>query len=153
MFNPIKNKDEFYLKNLYLKLSKIILLIVAIYTIWIVFIIFSVYFIGLGNKWAGLTMDQWVVSSIVLFSCFVVLEILLFIHYLLVKRKRIEGEKPKPAEFKGRKLHIFSLPLNSKGGIYSKTYIKIDDQNILNLRFQMIPPSELSHENLNWIKF
>jgi len=149
MFHSIKNKDEEYLKNHYLKLSKIILLIVSIYTVWIIFIIFSVYFLGLGNKWAYLTMDQWIVSSIVLFSIFVILEILLFFHYLFVKKRRIEGQKPKPSVFKGRKLHIFSLPLNSKGGIYSKTYIQIDEDNILNLRYQMIPPSEISNENVD----
>jgi len=147
MVYAIKNKDEVNLKNKYLKLSKIILVVVIIYTIWIAFIISSVYFLGYGNKWAILTMDQWIISSIVIFSFFVVLEVLLFINYILVKRRRIEGEKPKPALFKGRKLHIFTLPFKSKGGIYSKTYIKIDDENILNLRFQMIAPSDLENSN------
>jgi len=147
MFHSIKNKDEEFLKNRYLKLSKFIILIVIIYTIWIAFIISSVYFLGLGNKWAYLTMDQWIISSIAIFSFFVVLEVLLFLHYLMVKRKRIEGEKPKPAEFKGRKLHIFTLPINSQGGIYSKTYVQLDENNILNLRYQMIPQSELINKN------
>jgi hypothetical protein len=144
MFHSIKNKDEEYLKNKYLKLSKIFLIIVIFYTVWIAFIISSVYFLGMGNKWAYLTMDQWVISSIVLFSFFIILEILLFLNYLLVKRKRIEAEKPKPAEFKGRKLHSFTIPIDSKGGIYSKTFIQIDENNILNLRYQMISPSDLS---------
>ena len=147
MVYAIKNKDEVNLKNKYLKLSKIILVVVIIYTIWIAFIISSVYFLGYGNKWAFLTMDQWIISSIVIFSFFVVLEVLLFINYILVKRRRIEGEKPKPSVFKGKKLHIFTLPFKSKGGIYSKTYIKIDDENILNLRFQMIVPSDLENSN------
>jgi len=146
MFNPIKNKDEEFLKNLYLKLSKIILLLVIIYSIWISITIIGVYFVGLGNKWAVLTMDQWIISSVVLFSIFIVLEILFFIHYFIVKRKRIESEKPKPLFFKGKKLLIFTQPNGSKGGIYSKTYINIDDDNVLNLRYQMIPPYEMLNE-------
>ncbi len=147
MFIPIKNKDEESLKNLYLKFSKIILLLVIIYSIWIAIIITGVYFIGSGNKWAVLTMDQWIISSVVLFSIFVVLEVLFFIHYFIVKRKRIESEKPKTLFYKGKKLYVFTLPIGSKGGIYSKTYINIDDANVLNLRYQMIPPNEMLNEN------
>ena len=147
MFIPIKNKDEEFLKNYYLKLSKIILLLVIIYSIWIGIIVIGVYFIGSGNRWAIFSLDQWIISSVVLFSIFVVLEILFFIHYFIVKKKRIESEKPKTLFFKGKKLHIFTLPLGSKGGIYSKTFIDIDNDNILNLRYQMIPPNEMSKEN------
>ena len=147
MFIPIKNKDEEFLKNYYLKLSKIILLLVIIYSIWIGIIIIGVYFIGSGNKWAFLTMDQWIISSVVLFSIFVVLEILFFVHYFVVKKKRIESEKPKTLFFKGKNLHIFTLPTGSNGGIYSKTYINIDNENILNLRYQILPPNEILNEN------
>ena len=147
MFIPIKTKDEEFLKNYYLKLSKIILLLVIIYSIWIGIIIIGVYFVGSGNKWAVLTMDQWIISSVVLFSIFVVLEILFFVHYFIVKKKRIDSEKPKTLFFKGKKLYIFTLPTGSKGGIYSKTYINIDNENILNLRYQIIPPNEILNEN------
>lgn len=147
MFIPIKNKDEEFLKNYYLKLSKFILLLVIIYSIWIGIIIIGVYFVGSGNRWAIFSMDQWIISSVGLFSIFVVLEILFFIHYFMVKTKRIKSEKPKTLFFKGKKLHIFTLPLGSKGGIYSKTYIDIDNANILNLRYQMIPQNEILEQN------
>jgi len=48
-------------------------------------------------------MDQWIISSVVLFSIFVVLEVLFFFHYFIVKRKRIENEKPKTLFYKGKK--------------------------------------------------
>ena len=138
-----KNMDEDILKIRYLKISKIILILAVIYSLWITFLIMSVYFLGLGNKWALVTMDHWIISSVILLGVFVGLEIIFILHHYMVKRKRIESEKPKPLYYKGKKLHIYTLPADSKGGIYSKTYVKIDGDNILNLRFQMIPPYEM----------
>ena len=54
-----------------------------------------------------------------------------------------EKEETKPLYYKGKKLHAYTFPVDSKGGIFSKTHIKIDENNILNLRIQMIPPKEL----------
>jgi len=137
-----KNMDEDILKIRYLKISKIILILAVIYSLWITFLIMSVYFLGI-YKLAFLTMDQWVISSVILLGVFVGLEIIFILHHYMVKRKRIESEKPKPLYYKGKKLHMYTLPADSKGGIYSKTYVKIDGDNILNLRFQMIPPYEM----------
>ncbi len=136
-------KDEDKLKVRYLKISKIILLLSIMYLIWTVFHIISVYFIGLGNKWAVFTMDEWILSSIILFIVFIALELIFVLHHLFVKKRRIEGEKPKPVFFKGKKLHTYTIPKNSKGGILSKTFIKIDEDTILSLRFQMIQPNDL----------
>lgn len=133
------NMDEDILKVRYLKTSKIILILAIIYALWITILIMSVYFLGI-YKLAFLTMDQWIISSIILLGVFFVIDIIFILHHYIVKRKRIESEKPKPQYYKDKKLHIYTLPADSKGGIYSKTYVKIDENNILNLRFQMIPP-------------
>lgn len=138
-----QHRDEDKLKNRYLKISKIIFILSLLYLFWTVFQIISVYYLGLGNKWAVLTMDHWILSSIILFSIFIVFEFLFVLHFYQIKRKRIEQEKPKPQYFKGKRLHPYTLPEGAKGGIFSKTYIKIDENNILNLRFQMIPPQWL----------
>jgi hypothetical protein len=61
----------------------------------------------------------------------------------MVKRKRIASEKPKSLYLRGKKLHVYTLPEGSKGGVFSKTYVKIDEENILTLRYQMIMPEEL----------
>ena len=41
---------------------------------------------------------------------------------------------------------IFLLILGVEGGIFSKTYIEIDNKNVLRLRTLIIPPEEL------WVK-
>ena len=137
-----KNTDEDILKVRYLKTSKIILILAVIYALWITILIISVYFLGI-YKLAFLTMDQWIISSIILLGVFVGLDVIFILHHYMIKRKRIESEKPKPIYYKGKKLHLYTLPADSKGGIFSKTYVKIDGDNILNLRFQMIPPYEM----------
>lgn len=137
-----KNTDEDILKVRYLKTSKIILILAVIYALWITILIISVYFLGI-YKLAFLTMDQWIISSIILLGVFVGLDVIFILHHYMIKRKRIESEKPKPLYYKGKKLHLYTLPADSKGGIFSKTYVKIDGDNILNLRFQMIPPYEM----------
>jgi len=137
------DRKEDILRIRYLKTSKIILLIAVLYSIWIAFIIMSVYFLGFGNKWAFFTMDQWILSNVVLLGVFVGLELIFVLHHYIVKEKRIEREKPIPLYYKGRKLHMYTLPEGSKGGIFSKTFIKIDESKVLNLRYQMMPPNEL----------
>ncbi len=136
-------KDEDKLKVRYLKISKILLLLSIMYLIWTVFHIVSVYFLGFGNKWAVFTMDQWILSSIFLFSIFIGLILTLILHHFIVKKRRIEREKPKPVFLKGKRLHTYTLPDNSKGGIFSKTFVKIDNDRILSLRYQMIQPRDL----------
>ena len=137
-----KNLDEDILKVRYLRISKIMIILAVIYSLWITFLIVGVYFLGI-YKLAFLTMDQWIISGIILLGVFVGLNVIFILHHYMVKRKRIESEKPKPLSFKGKKLHIYTLPTNSKGGIYSKTFVKIDGDNILNFRIQMISPYEL----------
>jgi hypothetical protein len=48
-----------------------------------------------------------------------------------------------PDYIHGKRLYIYTNPSDSKGGIYSKTYIKIDENNVLRIRNLMIPPDEL----------
>jgi len=136
-------RDEDKLKARYLEISKIIALLAVIYLIWTVFHIISVYFLGFGNRWAALTMDQWVLSSIIFLSICISLVLLFVLHHYIVKKRRIENEKPKPAFYRGKRLYTHTLPDKSKGGIFSKTFVKIDDGTTLVLRFQMIPPINL----------
>ncbi len=136
-------RDEDKLKVRYLKISKIIVLLAVIYLIWTVFNIISVYFLDFSNKWSALTMDQWILSSIIFFSICIGLVLLFVLHHYIIKKRRIESEKPKPVFYKGKRLYTHTLPDRSKGGIFSKTFVKIDEDTILSLRFQMIPPINL----------
>jgi len=136
-------RDEDILKQRYLKISKIILLLAVIYLSWIIIHILSVYFLGLGNKWAILTMDQWILSSIFVFSICLGLVFVFILHWFIAKKRRLQKEKPKPEYYKGKRLYTYTHPEEGEGGLFSKTFVPIDENTIISLRYQMIPPKEL----------
>jgi hypothetical protein len=138
-----KIRADVRLKKRYLILSKLILLIAIIYSLWIAFIIISVYFLGFGNRWAVITMDEWILSAVIILGVFLGFEIFFIFHHYMIRRRRIEQEKPKPLLYHGKEVHNFSLPIGSEGGIFSKTYVRIDEEHIVNIRYQMVPPKEL----------
>jgi hypothetical protein len=135
--------DEEKLKRRYRRTTKILLLLAIIYALWIAIFIIGTYFLGLGSTWAVLSMDIWILSSIVLFAVFIGLELLFLSHYTASKRKHTQKEKPQMLYLKGKRVHNYTLPFSAKGGIFSKTYIMIDEGSVLSLRYQMIPPNDL----------
>ncbi|MFO7678209.1 MAG: hypothetical protein R6V50_07510 [Thermoplasmatota archaeon] len=139
------NREEQRLKKRYYKYSEIIILVSIIYFIWILINIIGVYFIGLGNRWAGLSMNQWILSSIIVFSICLGIILFFFFHYIMLKQKIIK-EKNKPKYLHGKRLYIHTYPEQSKGGVFSKTFIQIDDQTIVCIRYQLISPVYLTKE-------
>lgn len=139
--------DEEQQKQRLLKATKFFFVFTILYCLWIAILIMGVYFLQLGNKWAILTMEQWILSAIALSSLSIGLEVVLLVQYSLLRRKRreqLEPKKQKQREYiQGKQVHNYTIPLDSKGGIYSKTYILIDEDRVLNIRYQMIPPNNL----------
>jgi membrane protein YdbS with pleckstrin-like domain len=135
--------NEEHLKSRYFKISKIFFLIAIIYSLWIAVLIMGVYFLRLGSKWAALTLEQWIYTAIGLLIGLIALEFIFILHYTVTTRKRQRREKPQPVTMQGKQVHSFTLPVGAKGGIFSKTYIMIDEARILHLRYQMIQPNDL----------
>jgi Trk-type K+ transport system membrane component len=140
------NKKQQQIKKRYYMLSKIIIIVSIVYFIWILINIIGVYLIGMGNKWAIISMNHWILSAIILFII-AISSILFFVFHLNVIHKKIENEKNKPRYLHGKRLYTYTYPKGSKGGIFSKTYIKIDDQTVLCIRIQMIPSIIFCDEN------
>ena len=128
------------LKNRYRQLSKIFFFIAIVYSIWIAVLIIGIYILNLGSKWAALTLDQWMYTAIGILTGMIILELLFILHYTITTRKK---EKPQPVVVQGKHVHSFTIPVGAKGGLFSKTYVLIDEDNILHLRYQMIPPNDL----------
>jgi hypothetical protein len=136
--------QEEKLKQRYLKISKIFLLITLIFSLWIVVVIIGFYNLEFAPKWAALTIEQWILSAIVLISILICFEIIFILHYLSSKRKKVKPEPTRHPEYlQGKQVHNFTIPVGAKGGIFSKTYILIDENRVLHLRYQMIPPNDL----------
>jgi hypothetical protein len=136
--------DEEKLKRRYLKASKLLFMFTVLYSLWIALVIMSVYFLPLGNKWAVLTLEQWILSAILLLGVVIGLEIIFILHNTLLRKKQVQAEQPQqPVYLQGKQVNIYTIPAGAKGGIFSKTFIMIDEARVLNLRYQMIPPNDL----------
>jgi hypothetical protein len=133
-------RDEEKEKQRLLKASKLLFLFIIIYSLWIALLIIGIYYLQLGEKWAILPLEQWILSAIVLISIAICLEIILVLYFVLSNKKQL---KKQPTLLDGKLVHNYTIPIDAKGGIFSKTYILIDEKRILNLRYQMIPPSDL----------
>jgi len=137
------SKVENKLKAKYSTLSKVFLVIAVLFILWIVIVVLGIHLLGLGYNWALLTLDNWIYVLCALIGFFVVLEIIFYLHYKAVSKKRLEAEKPELEFYKGKRLHVYTHPKGAEGGIYSKTYIKIDENSVLRLRALMVPPQDL----------
>jgi len=132
-----------YLKRLTTNIALLMIFIAILVTLWISLVIISVYFFGMDNNWAGLAMDHWILVGIGLIALFIIITFIQnLVPILLLKAKRPK-EKRKPIFYHGKRLYDFTFPIESKGGIYSRTYISIDDKNLVNFRYQMIPPDNI----------
>jgi hypothetical protein len=141
--------DEEKLKRRYLKASKLLFLFTVIYSLWVALVIMGVYFLQLEHKWAVFTIGQWILSGIILISVVIALEIIFLLHNTLTRKKHLQPEQPKqPMYLQGKQVHNYTVPVDAKGGIFSKTFVMIDETRVLNLRYQMIPPNDLWKQKL-----
>jgi len=136
--------DEEKLKRRYLKASKLLFLFTILYSLWVALVIMGAYFLQLENKWAVFTIGQWILSAIILISVVIAIEIFFLLHNTLLRKKQVQAEQPQqPVYLQGKQVNSYTIPQGAKGGIFSRTFIMIDETRVLNLRYQMIPPNDL----------
>jgi hypothetical protein len=138
-FDSVDNK----LLVLYTRLIKIFLIISVLFFIWIVIIALGNFILEFEPNWAIFDLTNWILIWCFLISFFIILEIIFYIHYISTIDNRIEFVEPEPEFIHGKRLYVYTYPIGSKGGIFSKTYIQIDDKSVLRLKNLIIPPGEL----------
>jgi hypothetical protein len=135
--------EEKNLGDRYSKFIRLFLLLTIIFIIIAAIVFIGIFILGAGHNWALLSIDFWFILIIVLILIFILLNIIFYIHYRSFQKKRIDLEKPKPEYIDGKRVFVYTVPVNMEGGIFSKTYIEIDKNSILRLRTLIIPPKEL----------
>ncbi len=135
--------EETKLGNRYTRFIKLFLLLTIIFIIIVAIVIFGIFIFGAGHNWALISLDAWLISVAVIILIFILLNIIFYFHFTSLQKKRIDLEKPKPEYIDGKRVYIYTFPTGKAGGIFSKTYIEIDNHSILRLRTLMIPPNEL----------
>ena len=133
---------EDILKARYLRYAKILLILGLIYTLWVVIVVVGTYFFSLGgSRWAFLPMTTWVYSWIIVLALCVGIEAFFIVHEEQARKQRIEEEKPAP--LRGKKLYVYTAPEIAKGGIFAKTYVKVDENSAVAIRYQMMNPQQV----------
>ena len=126
----------------YSRIIKLLLLITIIFIICISMVFIGIT-LGSAHNWALFGIDTWIIAIIAIFGFFIILELIFYFHFYSVRNKAIELQKPKKEFIDGKRVYVFTYPKGKEGGIFSKTYIEIDNDNILRLRSLMIPPEDL----------
>jgi hypothetical protein len=103
----------------------------------------GIVYLGLGTNWFLFNFEGWIFGVLLAIGLFVLLEILFFLHFFFYRRKRLRLEQPQPEYIDGKIIIDITFPKGIDGGVFSKTYIEIDNNSILRLRNLMIPPDEI----------
>ena len=138
-FDDVDNK----LIMIYSRLIKIFLIISILFFIWIICVAVGSFILEFEPNWAILDLKNWILIFSVVIGIFIILEITFYIHYIYKIDKRIEFIEPEPEFIHGKRLYVYTYPIGSEGGIFSKTYIQIDENSVLRLKNLIIPPGEL----------
>ena len=132
--------------NPLLILPKLFLIISIVLLMWIVIVLSGVSVLELDPDWAGLSLGSWLLVISILFGAFIIIDILMYLSPKLFTKQNIqEFTTPDSSNeyLDGKKVYEYTFPNNEKGGIFSKTYVKIDDNSLLRIRNQMIPAESL----------
>ena len=138
--------QEDNIRNKYSRLSKIFLLITIVLVLWVLIVFAGIIVWENSLNWAMFSLETWLYIGSALTIIFIILNIVFYIHFSSVSKKRAYLEIPKPEIINGKRVHIFTFPHGVDGGIFSKTYVKIDDHNVLRLRLLMMSPDEVWHK-------
>ncbi len=134
-------------KNKYSLLTKIIFLIGMIVVLWTGILFLGILFWNYAYDWALISLDIWLLIDSIIISFLIIIELALYFKYTRIKEKTVVTKKTKPEFINGKKVHIFTYPKGMQGGIFSKTYVELDEQSILRLRALMVHPGELWKDN------
>jgi hypothetical protein len=137
--------------NPLLILPKLFLIISIILIMWIVIVLSGVSILDFEPDWAGLSVSLWLLVISLLFAVFIIIDILMYVSPSLFVKGNIQDFSIDDSEeyLDGMKVVQYTFPRNESGGIFSKTYIKLNDNTLLRIRNQMIPAESLWPEEYN----
>ena len=146
----MSSETEFELRGLedklvgkYSRLTKLFLVITILLILLIAVAFLGIAGFGYGYNWMLVSLEGWIIIVSVLIAIFIILELLFYSRFSALKNKIKELEKPKPEFVDNKKIYAYTIPKGVEGGVFSKTYIEIDEHSALRLRTLIIPPEEI----------
>ena len=145
MFNTQKKTEDTNnnLRVIYPKLSKLFLIISILFLIWILFVAIGAFILKMSPNWALLNLENWIIIWSVLTVIFIILEVVFYFKYTTKFDEILEFDELETEFLHGKRVYVYTYPKGVEGGIFSKTYISIDENSVLRLRGLMIPQHKL----------
>ena len=140
---------EFKLQKRYTILSILFLLLGIILFLWVVIVYSGILFLDYDHNWAVLNLEEWVIVASIMIAIFIIIQLILYKRFSVAQYKTKAADKPDNDIIDDKRVINYTYPKGIEGGIFSKTYLNIDEKTILRLRTLMIPPEDLWGEKKN----
>ena len=127
----------------YSRLSKLFVIITILFVVLIAVAFLGIAAFGYGYNWMLVSLEGWIIIVSALILIFIILELFFYSSLSGLQNKIKEFKKPEPEFIDNRKIYAYTIPKGADGGVFSKTYIEIDEHSTLRLRTLIIPPEEL----------
>ena len=128
-------------------LPKLFLILAVVFSMWIVLVLSGQMFLDYGSTWTGLPLSFWLMLISILFAAFIAIDILIYANPKFLASFDMhldESSQTSPFEIKnGKRIYEFTIPKDVKGGLFSKTYIPIDEETVVRIRHQIVPDKKL----------
>lgn len=134
---------EFKLQKRYTILSILFLLLGIILFLWVVMVYSGILFLDYDHNWAVLNLEEWVIVASIMIAIFIIIQLILYKRFSIAQYKTKATDKPVHDFIDDKRVINYTYPKGMEGGIFSKTYLNIDEKTILRLRTLMIPPEDL----------
>lgn len=127
-----------HLRKRYITWSVLLFFAGVIILLWNVLVVIGVYNLNLGYRWAILSMSEWMYAGWIIFSLFIMIELVFFAQYYKQLQNQMVPSSYDDLTFKGKKLLVYTFPSEAHGGVFSKTHVQVDKDTIVNIRVQLI---------------
>jgi len=128
-------------------LPKLFIIIVIVLLMWLLVVGSASLLLEFDPLWTGLSLGTWSLIISAFVGVFIIFDIILYMNTEPAVPQFQEFtpiEEKAAVEYKeGKWVYEFTHPVGSKGGIYSKTYLQIDEGSIIRIRHQMFTADEI----------
>jgi hypothetical protein len=120
-----------------------------------VFVFTTVFVMGFSYNWSFLTFDQWVLIGIVIYSVLIVMEIILILYYIYLKRqKALTAPVFEEVKEEEKKTIVYTYPKDVEGGVFTSNYIELGDNLLLKFRTLLVRACMLCGKRIEcWPKY
>ena len=109
-------------------------MILTIILVFLVIVIGSgTYLLDQMDGWALLTFSNWIIITTIFIGLFIIVDLIFLFHPSFKQLIPVE-EGGKPEFIDGKRVYEYRYPEGEKEGVFSKTYIPLDDKTLIRIK-------------------